>query len=206
MKENSLLLHACCGPCAITPILRFLDEGRDVTLWFMNPNIHPLQEYLRRREGVYEVAQKLGVALIFDDVAWNLSEWLGAQLPRAESPERCRWCCVDRLTKTRQKARALGFAAFSTTLLYSIYQPHEIIAQAGKRLAEQEGPAFLYRDFRITWREGANLSREWNIYRQPYCGCLFSERERYAKKFTRTRAEYGDIFPARTLDEQSENA
>ena len=84
------------------------------------------------------------------------------------------------------KARELGCTHVFSSLLYSRYQPHEAIRAAGERLAQEEGaPAFLYRDFRPYWQAGIDLSKEMDIYRQPYCGCVYSEAERYAKKLAR---------------------
>ncbi len=73
---KKLFLHVCCGPCAIMPILRLRDEGYGITAWFMNPNIQPLAEYLRRREAAEICAAKLGIEILFDDASWNLADWL----------------------------------------------------------------------------------------------------------------------------------
>lgn len=180
-----ILLHVCCGPCAIMPITRLLGEGHEIVAWFMNPNIQPLSEYLRRREAAEICARNLGIGIIFEDDAWNLGEWLQSQLPRAQSAARCVFCCGQRVLATAEKARALGFDAFSTTLLYSRYQPHEAIAAAG--CSVKTGAEFVYRDFRTDWQEGIDRSREMGLYRQPYCGCVFSEAERYAKKLNRLK-------------------
>lgn len=183
--DKNILLHACCGPCSIMPVLRLLDEGYNITLWYMNPNIHPLAEYLRRRDTVAECAERLGVAILFDDSKWNLAEWLDKQLPRRAEPGRCQWCCGSRLEFAAQKAKNAGFNFFSTTLLYSRYQPHDFIAQKGHELNTDSGPQFVYRDFRTDWQAGIDYAKKWDIYRQPYCGCIFSENERYAKKLAR---------------------
>lgn len=179
---STLLLHICCGPCSIMPVKLLQDEGFEVTGWFMNPNIQPLAEYLRRRDGAQEAAARLGIKIIFDDV-WDLAQWLTCQLPRKDSPLRCEWCCTSRLEAAAIKAKDFDF--FSTSLLYSIYQPHDIIAAKGRELSDK----FVYRDFRKYWQQGFDLSRQWQIYRQPYCGCVFSENERYAKKLERVRRE-----------------
>lgn len=187
MAQKTVLLHACCGPCSIMPALRLQDEGYDVILWYMNPNIHPLSEYLRRREAIGECAERLGAALICDDESWDLTSWLTSQLPRAESGERCVWCCQSRLEAGWKKAAETGAARFSSSLLYSKYQPHDKIAEKGRELEKLGGPSFLYRDFREDWLKGVEISKQWGIYRQPYCGCVFSEAERYLKKFERIK-------------------
>lgn len=187
--ENAILLHACCGPCSITCILRLRDMGFSPTLYFHNPNIHPLMEYLRRRDGLLAVAQRLDVPVILPDqddpTLAAPDSWLAAMAPlgpaMAEMARRCPVCYDLRLAHTAQAARALGFPRFSSTLLYSKYQNHEAIIAAGERHA---GPDldFVPEDFRPGWDEGIRLSKEWEIYRQPYCGCLLSEHDRYRKK------------------------
>lgn len=192
---NSLLLHVCCGPCAAMPVKRLKDQGFTVTAWFMNPNIQPLAEYLRRREAAAECAQKHDIRILFDDDAWDLTRWLRAVAGRDTAPARCTFCCENRIEATWAKARELGFVWFSSSLLYSRYQPHDMIAAAGRRLAIKGGPAFFYQDFRTDWQAGIDLSKEWELYRQPYCGCVYSEAERYHKKLLRCRAERYDMEP-----------
>lgn len=87
------------------------------------------------------------------------------------------------------KAASLGFAWVSTSLLYSRYQPHEAIAAAGRRLTVPSGPCFVYRDFRKDWQTGIDRSKDWGLYRQPYCGCVYSEADRYRKKLERCKKE-----------------
>lgn len=199
-----LLLHACCGPCAVMPVNRLRDEGFEVVLWYHNPNIHPLSEYLRRREALDECADRLGVPVIHDDASWDLTAWLRAVRDRDAPPERCRFCCESRMDAAHAFAAANGFPFFSSSLLYSIYQPHDVIAARGARLCGQDlpaprdgdaprpsGPEFVYRDFRADWRAGIDITREWGVYRQPWCGCVYSEAERYAKKLARLVREEG---------------
>ena len=190
-EGTPLLLHACCGPCAIMPALRLRDAGFAVTLWYRNPNIHPLAEYLRRREAVGECATRLGVPVIYDDAAWDIRAWLAAPGARKEPPARCEWCCGSRVRAAAAAAKALGFAYFTTSLLYSRYQPHEAIAAVGRQLTAGGGPAFVYGDFREDWQAGIDRSKEWGLYRQPYCGCIFSEAERYHRKLARCIRESG---------------
>ena len=184
-EGTPLLLHACCGPCAIMPAERLRDAGFAVTLWYMNPNIHPLTEYLRRREAVGECAARLGVAVRYGDGAWDVRAWLAAPEAQEPPPARCEWCCKSRLRAVAAAAAALGFPYFSTSLLYSRYQPHAAIAAEGRALAAADGPGFVYADFREDWQAGIDRSKEWGLYRQPYCGCIFSEAERYHKKLAR---------------------
>jgi hypothetical protein len=187
--ENAILLHACCGPCSITPILRLRDMGLAPTLYFYNPNIHPLPEYLRRREGLLAVAARLDVPVILPDQQDPCDAapdaWLAAIAPLgpnlADMARRCPACYDLRLSRAATAALALGFARYSSTLLYSKYQNHQAIIDAGQRHASP-ALAFLPEDFRPGWDEGIRLSREWDIYRQPYCGCLLSAHDRYRKQ------------------------
>lgn len=169
------------------PITRLLDEGYALTAWFMNPNVQPLAEYLRRREAAAQCAERLGVEILYADAAWDITAWLRAVAGRDEAPARCAWCCESRVEAAFAEAASLGFAHFSTSLLYSRYQPHESIASAGRTLAKQGGPRFVYRDFRTDWQTGIDRSREWGLYRQPYCGCVYSEADRYRKQLERCK-------------------
>lgn len=195
-NANSLLLHICCGPCACMPAQRLLDEGYAVTGFFCNPNIQPLAEYLRRREAADQCAEKLGIRIIHADQDWDIAAWLRAVQGRDKKPERCHYCCASRLVATRDKAIELGFALFSTSLLYSRYQPHDFIAGTGQSLGSglagqapgQPWPQFVYRDFRKDWQAGIDKSRAWGLYRQQYCGCVYSEAERYDRELKKLQA------------------
>lgn len=185
MSKKKLLLHVCCGPCAIMPITRFLEEDFEVTAWFMNPNIQPLSEYLRRREACMECAEHLHVPVLFADETWDITAWLRAVRDKDVPPARCTYCCGSRVQAAFAQAQKLGFDAVSTSLLYSIYQPHETIANEGKKQAELWNIAFEYRDFRKDWQAGIDICKTWGLYRQPYCGCVYSEADRYQKKLKR---------------------
>ena len=178
-----VLLHICCGPCAITPVRDLQEEGVEVVGFYFNPNIHPLQEYLRRRDGAMEAADRLGIKLICKDEEHDPGEYLRAVAFRENN--RCFLCYSMRLERTRSIARRGRFDAFSSTLLYSRFQKHEQIMILGRDLAGQGSPAFLYRDFRSGWKHGIEISKEWGIYRQQYCGCIYSEFERYQNDLRR---------------------
>lgn len=171
-----ILIHVCCGPCAIIPVARLRDAGAEVTAYFYNHNIHPYQEYRRRLETVQEYCDKVGLPLIVRD-EYNLEEFLAAVA--ANPSDRCGYCYFSRLEAVAAVAAANGFDAFSSTLLYSRYQRHEDIRILGERAAARHGTAFHYEDFRSGWQEGIRLSKEMGLYRQQYCGCIYSEKERY---------------------------
>ncbi|MGE4552752.1 MAG: epoxyqueuosine reductase QueH [Desulfovibrionaceae bacterium] len=178
-----VLVHICCGPCAIEPLSGLQDEGHELMGLFVNPNIHPLTEYLRRRDGAVDVCEKLGVKLVVRDADYDPVTFLRNAAWREDN--RCPACYGMRLGRAAQIARNGGFDAFTTTLLYSRKQKHDLIRQVGESLGLGEGPAFLYRDFRTGWERGIERAKAWGIYRQQYCGCIYSELERYRKELNR---------------------
>lgn len=185
MAAKTLLLHVCCGPCAMMPITRLQSLGYELTAWFMNPNIQPLAEYLRRREAAGICAYHFGIPIIYEDATWNITTWLRAVRDQDEPPKRCQYCCEMRIKAAFRKAEELGFDCVTSSLLYSIYQPHEVIKACGEREAQNSSVQFVYQDFRIDWQAGIDASTNLGLYRQPYCGCVYSESERYQKKLRR---------------------
>lgn len=180
----NVLLHACCGPCTIFPARALREEGLKITAFFANPNIHPFREYERRVEAMEEVAGALSLHVLWDETGYGLSLWLD-RVGAGPSSLRCPACYALRLEKGAKIAKDRGFDAFTTTLLFSRYQDHEAIRRAGEAASRRFGVPFLYRDFRKGWEEGNAEARRLGIYRQPYCGCIMSEAERYAKRAAR---------------------
>ncbi len=173
---SGVLLHVCCGPCTIYPLRILREEGRDVHGLFYNPNIHPYMEYKRRLETLTAYADQIGFPVIRDD-AWPMEDFLRQVVFRED--DRCPACYRIRLSETARIAKERGFDSFTSTLLYSRYQKHELIIQIAEEEAQKQGVYFLYRDFREGWAEGIRVSKEMGMYRQPYCGCIYSEKERY---------------------------
>ncbi|HEY6873595.1 MAG TPA: epoxyqueuosine reductase QueH [Geobacteraceae bacterium] len=171
-----ILLHICCAPCAIYPVQELRSGGMDITGFFFNHNIHPYQEYRKRLETVRDYAAMVELEMIYRD-EYRLEEFLGAVA--GEPDGRCFYCYASRLEVAAAEAACRGFDAFSTTLLYSRYQKHEIIAELGERFAKKYGVKFRYADFRKGWQKGIDISRKLGLYRQQYCGCIYSEKERY---------------------------
>lgn len=171
-----ILLHVCCGNCAIYPVQELKNQGHQLTGYFYNHNIHPYQEYRRRLETAQEYAEKVGLSLEIED-EYNLEEFLSNVA--ADPENRCTYCYKSRLTRTARTATEKGFDAFSTTLLYSRYQNQEAIIEFGLQLAEQYNLTFVGQDFRPGWNEGIRISKEMGLYRQQYCGCIYSEKDRY---------------------------
>lgn len=173
-----VLMHICCGPCLIYPLKTLRMEGVDVDGYFYNPNIHPYTEFKRRLESLEEYARSQGLNLTAE-VGYDIEEFF--RNVSGHEDERCAICYEMRLRKTAQFAWGAGYDAFTTTLLYSKYQKHDLIVQVADVLAREVGVPFLYRDFREGWAEGQEQSREFGMYRQKYCGCVYSEKERYLK-------------------------
>jgi len=171
-----VLLHICCGPCACYTVKALREEHMEVTGFWYNPNIHPLVENRKRLETLREYAQKVELPLIERD-EYALQEWLRNVTFREHM--RCRICYVMRLRAVAQLAKRHKYDAFTTTLLYSKFQKHDQIIDTADKVAEEFGVPFLYRDFRRGWKEGIELSKSMELYRQQYCGCIYSEHDRY---------------------------
>ncbi len=182
-----LLLHMCCGPCACYPVQKLREEGIEPVGYFFNPNIHPYKEWEHRLETAKEFADKVHMEIRTDE-NYQLRTFLKKALPAEETDNgRCRMCYTWRLEQTAKFAAENGFDAFTTTLFYSIYQQHELMKETASFFAKKYQIEFLYEDFRPGWQEGIDISHALELYRQPYCGCIFSEEERYSKAIKRTK-------------------
>jgi epoxyqueuosine reductase len=173
-----ILLHACCGPCATYPTEHLQAAGSDFTIVYFNPNIHPYKEFKKRLNTLRDFCQLKKYKLI-ENKDYPLEECLQGML--AEPTIRCAYCYRMRLEYTAQLAKEQGYDAFSTTLLVSPYQKHELIKTIAAEAAEKFAIPFYYEDFRTGYERGVAISQELDMYRQPYCGCIFSERDRYEK-------------------------
>ncbi|MCA1905819.1 MAG: epoxyqueuosine reductase QueH [Desulfarculus sp.] len=171
-----VLLHICCAPCALMPVRELRDQGLELRGLFYNPNIQPYQESRRRRETLEGWAAAEGLPLTVQD-EYDPESWLRQVVFREN--QRCAFCFHQRLDRAAGMTRRAGFDAFSTTLLYSVRQKHDLIRAVGQAVAKERGVEFLYRDWRPRWREGVALSQTLGLYRQAYCGCIYSERDRY---------------------------
>ena len=171
-----VLLHICCANCAINPIQQLQGRGDGVVGFFFNPNIHPYQEYRKRLEALKHYSEKTGLDFILRD-EYLLEEFLRNVSHRVD--DRCRYCYRVRLEATASEAKEKGFERFSTTLLESSHQNHALIKETGEEVAKEVGIPFHYEDFRPGWRKGAEVSKAMGLYRQQYCGCIYSEKERY---------------------------
>ena len=179
-----MLLHVCCAPCSIQCVETLLAEDVQLHLFWYNPNIHPYTEYRSRGNSLYNFAAEKNLPLTIED-DYGLRSFIkgvAAIEENGESPgkkKRCGFCYRLRMRRAARFAVERGFDAFSTTLLISPYQDHELIREIGEDLAVLYGLEFLYRDFRPLFRESQNQARSAGYYMQKYCGCIFSEEERY---------------------------
>lgn len=176
---SDCLLHICCAPCSIACIASLRADGIEPVGYWYNPNIHPYTEYRSRKTTLQEYAKSIGMPLIVND-DYGLREFVRAIYPDLE--DRCEVCYRMRMEETARRAAAEGFSQFTTTLLISPYQNHELLIKTAEEAAVRHGVTFLYRDFRPLFREGQQAARDAELYMQKYCGCVFSEEERYRKK------------------------
>ena len=173
------LLHICCAPCANQPIEVLRGDGMEVTGYWYNPNIHPFTEYRARRNCLREYAELIEMPLIEKD-EYGLRPFVREVAEDIEN--RCIKCYEMRLFDTARQAKEGGFDSFTSSLFISPYQNHELMKEVALRAAAEYGVEFLYRDFRPYFRAGQEKARQMQMYIQKYCGCVFSEQERYLKK------------------------
>ncbi|MDI6861643.1 MAG: epoxyqueuosine reductase QueH [Caldisericia bacterium] len=171
---ESILIHTCCAPCSILVIDKF-KKDYEITLFFYNPNIHPYKEYLERLNSFKSFAENQKINYIvakyeYKDYFMNITK---------NFEDRCKFCYQLRLNQAAIISKELNIKNFTTTMLYSPYQKHDIIKTIGELLAKNYDLNFIYFDLRERYADGVKLSKDYNLYRQKYCGCIFSEIERF---------------------------
>lgn len=181
----NLLMHTCCAPCSVYCIDTLRKEGIEPVLYWYNPNIHPYTEYSARRDCLKEYAKSIDVEAIFEE-EYGLDEFCKNVIGNLKN--RCaNYCYRVRLEKTVKYAKEHSYDAFTTTLLVSPYQKHEVLKEVCENLSKEYEIEFVYRDFRVGFREGQKIARERGLYMQKYCGCVFSEEDRYSKKIEKDK-------------------
>lgn len=185
-----LLLHACCGPCLIEPY-DAVSREHETDVLFANPNIHPAGEWVRRRDTLLDYAGAHGFTVI--EVPQDPQSWLRATAGlQDDRSRRCRACFGLRMDLTARAAAAGNYDAFATTLTVSPYQDGAAIRDAGEEAAQAHGVAYLHRDFRDRYHQAMKRARDGGMYRQNYCGCMFSSteaaREREERRHLRAQA------------------
>ncbi len=175
----TVLLHACCGPCATAAVDRLKDEC-DLTLYWYNPNIMPLSEHELRKENLRTVAEHFAVPLLMEE-GYPIADFVETARGYEDEEEggrRCTSCFVLRLTQTAKRAKREGFEYFCTTLTVSSRKDADLINTLGEQIAAQEGVKWLYSDFKK--KDGnlrsIKLSEELGLYRQMYCGCAYGRQ------------------------------
>ena len=179
-EKPSLLLHACCAPCSSHTLL-FLHEHFDITLYFCNPNISPESEFEFRLSELKRLVKELGLDINVIEEPYDSAPFFALAKGLEDQPERgerCRKCIEYRLRMAAAKAKELGSDYFTTTLTISPHKDCTFINECGGRIAEEYGIPYLYSDFKKHdgYKHSIQLSKEYNLYRQNYCGCIYSIR------------------------------
>lgn len=170
------LLHICCAPCTIYPLNVLRDGGDDVYGLYYNPNIHPYSEFKKRLDTLEHYASDVDLPIIKTG-DYPVEEFFRHVVFREEN--RCNYCYHSRLQYAAHVAKKGKFDRFTSTLLYSKFQKHELIRDVGDSVGREVGIPFHYVDFREGWKEGVDTSKSLGMYRQQYCGCIYSEKERF---------------------------
>ncbi len=177
-----LLLHICCANCACYPLKVLKEKDIQVTGFWYNPNIHPYTEHQKRlmTMGYYSDRENLSVTYRNE---YGLESWL-KEIGGTTGPgeERCGICYRMRISETARTASEKGFDSFTTTLLYSKKQNKQLIRTICEKASGEYGVEIYFKDFDKGWKDAIDMSKSMGLYRQQYCGCIFSEKERYEKK------------------------
>ncbi len=202
MRNKRILLHVCCAPDATTAFLRLREKFADVVFYFYNPNVHPREEYDRRLEAAKKLASAWEVELIegeYEPQAYF--EAVKGYEHLGEGSIRCFYCIKHRLFKTAEMAKRLGFDVFSTSLTTSPKKDYDMVFRAGREASNAFGIEFYIEDFK---KEGGyplsvKLSKELGLYRQNYCGCVFSLKEAMQKREESRKKRLSEIEKLREM-------
>ncbi len=175
-QKPTMLLHVCCAPCS-TAVIERLKDRFDITGYFYDPNIHPEKEYHRRLDEAKIFYREIGITLI--EAPYDLERWFSLTDGMKDEPEggkRCEICYDIRLNKAAGFARENNFDIFATVLSISPHKKAEKINNIGRSIAEKYGIKFYEADFKKKdgFKRSLELSKEYNLYRQNYCGCIYS--------------------------------
>jgi len=169
-----VLMHMCCAPCAVYPVQAMKEKGIEIDGLFYNPNIHPFEEFQKREDNVEKLAEKEGFLVHYlPDFKEDL--WLALE---SKDQNRCNMCYEMRLKRAFEFAKEHGYDAVTTSLLVSPYQQHDVIIDIALKYAKIYNMPFYYEDFRLGYKEGQKLAKEYGLYCQRYCGCILSLKER----------------------------
>ena len=177
---GGILVHVCCAPCATYPVEHLRSLGYAVRGYWSNPNIHPWQEHEARRLCLVDYADRVDLPMEWEP-GYHMVSFLRAVSCHEAEGDRCRLCYRLRLEAAAACAARLGIPTFTTTLLVSPYQDQALIREVGETAAARHGVHFYFENFRRGWSIRSQRVREYGLYRQQYCGCIYSEFERYTK-------------------------
>ncbi|HEY55584.1 MAG TPA: epoxyqueuosine reductase QueH [Dehalococcoidia bacterium] len=172
-----LLVHSCCAHCAAYTFSYWREQGYETSAFWYNPNIHPYTEHQQRLKAMQTLALEMGLPLITAE-GYDIIDYFRQVV--GHEAERCRHCFKLRLSKTAEAAKEMGFDAFTTTLLISPHQKHDLLQEIGREVGGEKGIDFLYADLRKRYSDSRRLTKPLELHRQQYCGCVYSEWERYA--------------------------
>lgn len=176
MTEKEVLIHCCCAHCAAYTVEHWRRQGYKSHLYWYNPNIHPFTEYKKRLESMIILAWRCNSPLVVND-SYDMASYFNSII--GHETERCRYCFEMRLRKTAEVAKQNNFNYFTTTLLISPHQKHTLVKEIGHKVANETGNSFLYADLRKRYSESRHITKPMELYRQQYCGCVYSKWERF---------------------------
>ena len=174
---KKLLVHCCCAHCTAYTINHWRSQDYEVTALWYNPNIYPYAEHQQRLKAMQSLARTMDFSLRVIN-GYDITKYFGNVV--GDEANRCQHCCQLRLKKTAEAALGSGFNAFTTSLLISPHQKHDLLVKTGQQLAYETGISFLYADLRKRYSDSRHITKPLDLYRQQYCGCIYSERERNA--------------------------
>jgi len=178
--KKKLLLHSCCGPCS-TSVIETLREEFDLSVFFYNPNIFPVEEYGKRLIAEKLFCDKQGIKLV--EGIYDHEKWIELMKGFEDEPEggkRCEICIKLRLLETAKKAKQQNYDLFAATITVSPHKSYELVSKLGNEIAKKIEIEFLDKDFKKKdgFKRSIELSKKYNLYRQDYCGCEFSLKDR----------------------------
>lgn len=180
-KKERLLLHSCCGPCS-SYVISYLSDYFDITVLYYNPNIYPYEEYMKRKEEQIRLIKEIQVKNKLDilDCDYDNEKYEKLIKGLEKEPERgrrCNVCYYMRMERTASEAKKNNYDFFCTTLSVSPYKNAALINQIGEELEKKYNVKWLYSDFKKKdgYKQSILLSKKYNLYRQDYCGCIYSK-------------------------------
>lgn len=172
-----ILIHTCCAPCLVGPYDDLIKNNKDITAFYYNPNVMPYREFRKRLISFRDFCIAKNIPFILNE-EYTLETVLEQMINRGDTP-RCLVCYRLRLFEAARVASEKSFDAFTTTLSVSPYQDHDLIQKAGEEASGEYDVSFIYKDWRPVFKTGHEDAKKFDLYFQKYCGCIFSEEERF---------------------------